>query len=108
MFCHFWCFPQQKLTKHTKTASHRCKTLKKKNISPHVLRHTTAMELLQHGIDRSVIALWLGHESVNTTDVYLHADLKMKERALAKTTSPDLKFRRYKPDDQVLDFLNSL
>ena len=96
------------VTKHTKTASHRCKTLKKKNISPHVLRHTTAMELLQHGIDRSVIALWLGHESVNTTDVYLHADLKMKERALAKTTSPDLKFRRYKPDDQVLDFLNSL
>ena len=81
---------------------------KKKRISPHVLRHTTAMELLQHGIDRSVIALWLGHESVNTTDVYLHADLKMKERALAKTTSHNLKYKRYKPDDQVLEFLNSL
>jgi site-specific recombinase XerD len=66
------------------------------------------MELLQHGIDRSVIALWLGHESVNTTDVYLHADLEMKEGALAKTSSSNLKYKRYKPNDQVLEFLNSL
>ncbi|MFC1761304.1 tyrosine-type recombinase/integrase [Planctomycetota bacterium] len=96
------------VTKYATMASHRCKSLKKKSISPHVLRHTTAMELLQHGIDRSVIALWLGHESVNTTDVYLHADLKMKERALAKTSSHNLKYKRYKPDDQVLAFLNAL
>ncbi len=72
------------------------------------MRHTAAMEPLQHGIDRSVIALWLGHESVNTTDVYLHADLKMKERALAKTTLPNQQYKRYKPDDQLLEFLNSL
>lgn len=96
------------VAKHTVTASRRCKSLKKKRVSPHVLRHTTAMELLQHGIDRSVIALWLGHESVSTTDIYLHADLQMKERALAKTTSPNLKSGRYKPSDQVLEFLNCL
>lgn len=96
------------IAKYAAKASHQCKTLKKKRISPHVLRHTTAMELLRHGIDRSVIALWLGHESVSTTDIYLHADLQMKEHALAKTTSPDLKSGRYKPHDQVLAFLNAL
>jgi integrase len=66
------------------------------------------MELLEHGIDRSVIALWLGHESVNTTDMYLHADLKMKERALVRVNSPGSRGNRYKPSDRTLAFLNSL
>lgn len=94
--------------KHAKAASRRCGTLKYKRVSPHVLRHTTAMNLLQHGVDRSVIALWLGHESVNTTDVYLDANLQMKERALARITSPHIRPGRYRPDDQVLAFLKSL
>jgi site-specific recombinase XerD len=96
------------VTKHATTAGDKCRSLRGKRVSPHVLRHTTAMELLKHGIDRSVIALWLGHESVSTTDVYLHADLNMKERALARTTSPESKGGRYKPDDQTLAFLRSL
>jgi integrase/recombinase XerD len=66
------------------------------------------MNLLQHGVDRSVIALWLGHESVNTTDVYLDANLQIKERALARTTSPRTRARRYRPDDETLAFLKSL
>ena len=67
-----------------------------------------AMDLLQAGVDRAVIALWLGHESVETTQVYLEATLAMKEQALAKMTSPQTKPGRYKPGDQLLDFLNSL
>jgi len=67
-----------------------------------------AMDLLQAGVDRSVIALWLGHESVETTQIYLEATLAMKEQALAKTTPPDGKLRRYQPGDQLLNFLNSL
>ena len=66
------------------------------------------MELLQHGVDRSVIALWLGHESMETTQVYIRADLAMKEKALAKTTPTNVKPGRYHPDDQLLDFLKSL
>ncbi len=66
------------------------------------------MDLLQHGVDRAVIALWLGHESVETTYIYLHADLQMKEKALAKTTPVNMRPNRYKPDDQVLAFLKSL
>jgi integrase/recombinase XerD len=77
---------------------------------PHVLRHTAAMELLQAGVDRSVIALWLGHESIETTQMYLDADLTLKEKALSKTTPlPDPKStQRYRPDDQLLAFLKSL
>lgn len=96
------------VAKYTVVARRRCKSLCGKRVSPHVLRHTTAMELLEHGIDRSVIALWLGHESVNTTDMYLHADLKMKERALARVNSPGSRGSRYKPSDRTLAFLNSL
>ena len=77
-------------------------------VSPHVLRHTTAMELLQHGVDSAVIALWLGHESVETTQIYLHANLEMKEKALAKTTPANIPLGRYQPDDQLLAFLDSL
>jgi integrase len=66
------------------------------------------MDLLQHGVDHSVIALWLGHESPETTQVYVQADLKMKEKALAKTTPFDVQPGRYQPDDQTLAFLKSL
>lgn len=96
------------VAKHTATALQNCKTLERKRITPHVLRHTTAMELLQHGVDRSVIALWLGHESVETTQMYLHADLQLKELALACTTPFATKPARYSPDDDLLVFLESL
>jgi integrase/recombinase XerD len=73
------------LRKHVSTAVQACPSLKNKQVSPHVLRHTAAMDLLQHGVDRSAIALWLGHETLETVDVYVHADIQMKEQALAKT-----------------------
>src|SRR5712692_5523763 len=76
--------------------------------SPHVLRHTCAMNLLQAGVDISVIALWLGHESVQTTQIYLHADLTLKERALSRTAPPNIRPGRYRPPDALLAFLESL
>ena len=96
------------LGKHVAVARQACPSLQDKRVTPHVLRHTAAMELLQNGVDRAVIALWLGHESVETTYVYLHADLKLKETALAKTTPTQGTPDRYRPDDEVLMFLNSL
>ena len=96
------------VTKHVTTAGRTCPSLKRKRVTPHVLRHTAAMDLLQHGVDRSVIALWLGHESVETTQIYLHADLRMKEKALERTTSLGTKPGRYRPDDALLTFLESL
>lgn len=96
------------LAKHVAEARKKCSSLKKKRISPHVLRHTAAMELLQNGVDLSVIALWLGHESLETTQVYLQADLAMKEKALAKTKPTNVKPGRYRPDDQLLAFLKNL
>lgn len=96
------------LAKHLATARRGCPTLKSKRVSPHVLRHTTAMSLLQHGVDRSVIALWLGHESLDSTQAYLHADLELKERALAKTEPFEGEARRYRPPDQLMAFLQSL
>jgi integrase len=77
-------------------------------VTVHRLRHTIAMDLLQAGVDRSVIALWLGHESVETTQIYLEATLAMKEQALAKTSPPQGKSVRYQQTDQLLGFLNSL
>jgi site-specific recombinase XerD len=94
--------------KYATVARQRCPSLEKKHITPHVLRHSAAMELLQHGVDRAVIALWLGHESVETTQIYLHADMKMKELALAKTTNVDVPPGRYHPDDELLAFLKGL
>ena len=96
------------VAKHTATAQQHCPSLKRKKVTPHVLRHTAAMELLQHGVDRSVIALWLGHESLETTQMYLHADMRLKEQALARTTPLGTKPGRYRPNDQLLDFLESL
>lgn len=91
-----------------KKASTRCPTLNGRRISPHVIRHTTAMHLLQAGVDLSVIALWLGHESIITTHQYMEADIRMKEKALSKIKSPNLKFTRFKPSNSVLAFLDSL
>ena len=82
--------------------------MRSKRLSPHVLRHTCAMQLRHAGADTSVIALWLGHESVETTQVYLHADLSLKERAIAKTAPPSTGARRYRPNDRLLAFLESL
>jgi site-specific recombinase XerD len=96
------------LAKHMATARFRCPSLKTKRVSAHVLRHTLAMDLLQSGVDRSVIALWLGHECMDTTQVYLHASLQLKERALAKTQPFTGTSRRFRPSDQLLTFLQSL
>jgi site-specific recombinase XerD len=99
---------QYLLTKHRLTASKVCPSLKQKRVTVHRLRHTMAMDLLQSGADRAVIALWLGHESVETTQIYLDATLAMKEKALAKTSLRHGKPGRYMPGDQLLDFLNNL
>jgi site-specific recombinase XerD len=96
------------LAKHMEAARETCPSLEKKRVTPHVLRHTVAMELLQNGVDRSVIALWLGHESMETTQMYLHADLELKEKALAKAAPLGIKIRRYRPDDKLLAFLKGL
>jgi len=96
------------LAKHVAVAGQTCPSIRKKRVSPHVLRHTAAMELLQHGVDLMVIALWLGHESPDTTQIYVQANLKMKEKALAKTMPVNVKPGRYQPKDQLLAFLKSL
>jgi site-specific recombinase XerD len=96
------------LAKHVEDARRRCPSLKRKRVSTHVLRHTTAMQLLHAGVDRSVIALWLGHESIDTTQVYLHADLALKEQALARTVPPRALAGRFRPDDALLAFLSDL
>ena len=96
------------ITKYTRRAEPTCLSLKPKNVSPHVLRHAAAMDLLHHGVDRSVIALWLGHESVKTTEMYLHADMRLKEKALSRTTPLGVKPARFRPDDKLLGFLEAL
>jgi integrase/recombinase XerD len=96
------------VTKHVKVAQELCPSLKNKSVSPHVLRHTAAMNLLQAGVDATVIALWLGHESVQTTQIYLHADLTIKEKAIARTAPLDTTPSRYKAPDSLIAFLESL
>ncbi len=96
------------LTKHRLAACKVCPSLQQKRVTVHRLRHTMAMDLLQAGVDRAVIALWLGHESVETTQIYLEATLAMKEQALAKTSPRHARPGRYQPGDQLLGFLNSL
>ena len=96
------------LAKHVATATMACPSLMRKRVSPHVLRHTTAMDLLQEGVDRSVIALWLGHESIETTQMYLDADLDLKQRVLDRITPPTGRTGPYRPDDKLLAFLKAL
>lgn len=96
------------LAKHTAVARHACPSLAHKRVTPHVLRHTAAMELLQTKVDPSVIALWLGHESVETTQIYLDANLALKEEILAKITPINGHPGRYQADDHLLAFLNGL
>jgi site-specific recombinase XerD len=96
------------LIKHATIAQRACPSLEDKQISPHTLRHTSAMRLLHAGVDRTVIALWLGHETTRTTDIYLHADLALKEQALARTAPPNTRAGRYRAPDSLLAFLASL
>jgi Site-specific recombinase XerD len=99
---------ERRITRYAAAAAAACPSLRTKRISPHVLRHTAAMRLLQAGVDTSVIALWLGHEHVDTTQIYLHADLALKERALARTAEPNVRPGRYRPSDTLLAFLDGL
>jgi len=96
------------VAKHAATAASTCPSLQDKNVTPHTLRHTAAMNLLHAGVDITVIALWLGHESPTTTRVYLHADMALKERAIARTAPPDTNPTRYQATDDLLAFLDQL
>ncbi len=96
------------VAKHTAAAAATCPSLATKKVTPHVLRHTAAMRLLHAGVDTSVIARWLGHEGVERTQVYVHADLSLKERALARTTPIGTEPGRYRPPDELLAFLETL
>jgi integrase/recombinase XerD len=100
---------QYLIGKYVKIARKQCPSLAQKRVSPHVLRHSAAMELLQAGVDCSVIALWLGHESIETTQIYLHAHLALKETALAKLKPSNGRIAgRYRPNDHLLALLNAL
>jgi integrase/recombinase XerD len=99
---------QKLVAKYAVAAIKHCPSLAVKHITPHVLRHTAAVRLLQAGVDRSVIALWLGHEQIETTQIYLAADLSMKERALARTSALPARLVRYRPNDELLAFLQGL
>lgn len=98
----------QRVAVSAKAAAVHCQSLREKHITAHVLRHTTAMRMLHAGIDTAVIALWLGHESPETTQIYLHADMRMKEAALERIRPTNTSPGRYKPGDQLLAFLQSL
>lgn len=100
---------QRLVAKHVATAATSCPSLRTKQVTPHTLRHTCAMGLLRHGVDIAVIALWLGHEKLQSTQIYLHADLAIKERALSRTSpSGTHTAGRYRPPDRLLAFLDSL
>ena len=96
------------VAKHAAAGTRHCPSLGGKTVSPHVLRHTCATSLLAVGVDTSVIALWLGHEGIETTQIYLHADLAIKERALARTAPASTNPGRYRPPDTLLAFLDAL
>jgi len=99
---------QHALATHVTAAQHKCPSLAKKRVTPHVLRHTAAMELLHAGVDRSLIAIWLGHESLDTTQIYLDADLQLKQTVLDKITPVKNRPGRYQPDDKLLSYLKGL
>ena len=98
----------KRLAVHAAVAETKCATLQGKSVTPHVLRHTCAMRMLAAGIDAATISLWLGHESIDSTGPYLHADLSIKQRALDRTATPDTETGRYKPARGLLEFLESL
>jgi site-specific recombinase XerD len=97
-----------RISTHTRTAAQQCPSLLNKKVHPHVLRHSCAMSLLQAGVDTTVIALWLGHAGIRSTDAYVHADINMKEKALALTTPTTAAPARYRPPDNILAFLEDL
>jgi integrase/recombinase XerD len=99
---------ERRITQHVRAAAQACPSLSTKKVSAHTLRHTAAMRLLLSGVDITVIALWLGHEQVTTTNVYLHADMSQKERAIARTTPPNTTPGRYRAPDTLLAFLEAL
>jgi integrase/recombinase XerD len=99
---------EHRVTIHAHNAALRCPSMRTKKITAHTLRHTAAMALLHAGVDTSVIALWLGHEQADTTQIYLHADLSLKEKALARTTPPNTQPGRYRAPDSLLTFLENL
>jgi integrase/recombinase XerD len=99
---------QRLVAKHAATAATRCRSLNGRAVTPHTLRHSTAMALLHAGVDLSVIALWLGHESTEVTQIYLHADMTIKENALARLPAPSGTRGRYRPTDELLEYLRSL
>jgi integrase/recombinase XerD len=99
---------QARIAKYQKIAAQDCPSLAGKHLTPHTLRHSTAMHLRHAGVDNAVIALWLGHEDIRSTQIYTHADLELKEKALDRTTPPDVPPGRYHPADQLLAFLESL
>ncbi len=99
---------QHALATHVAAARHQCPSLGKKRVTPHVLRHTAAMELLQAGVDRALIAIWLGHEALDTTQVYLDANLELRRTVLDKVTPLQNRPGRYRPDDKLLSHLKGL
>ena len=100
--------PHSLVARHAATAAAACPSIKEKHVTPHTLRHSAAMTLLKNGVDTSVIALWLGHEGSETTQIYLHADMTIKEQALARVQQPGTTPGRYRPPDTLLAFLDSL
>lgn len=99
---------QRLVSRHVAVASEKCSSLAARSVTPHTLRHSTAMSLLRRGVDQTVIALWLGHESAETTQLYLHADMRLKERALRHADPCGAKPVRFHPSDRLLAFLQSL
>jgi integrase/recombinase XerD len=99
---------ESRLKRAVTTAAEQCPSLTSRSISPHTIRHTTAMHLLQSGVDITVIALWLGHENPATTHMYIEADLQMKRKALDRLEPPGMAPQRFKPDDALLQFLEGL
>ena len=99
---------ERRIAGYAAKASISCPSLRSKHVTAHTLRHTAAMQLLEAGNDITVIALWLGHEQVSTANIYMHADMSHKERAIARIQPPGTKPGRYRPADSLLTFLEAL